>query len=158
MKTKIFTLILIGFITSFISAQTLVKPADFNMKDIASYLKTQNFVINTQTNDYLKITDDQNSSIFIDLAKDKKFLLFNVKILLKKDAKISQIESLLTKINDLDMIKAKYLPADNTVFFKYYFWIDGGFTKETLKDALVEFGLYQGDSYGLDKDKIFEYE
>ena len=45
MKARIFTFLMICFIANFFTAQTLVKPADFNIKDIASYLKTQNFVI-----------------------------------------------------------------------------------------------------------------
>ncbi len=158
MKARIFTFLMICFIANFFTAQTLVKPADFNIKDIASYLKTQNFVIDEIHDNYIKITDNQNSSIFIDISEDKKSLLFNVKILLKKEAKVSEIESLLGKINDLNMIKAKYLSEDNSVFFQYNFWIDKGFTKETLLDAIIEFGLYQGDSFALDKAKIFEYQ
>lgn len=158
MRAKIFTLIIIFVMANFAGAQTLVKPADFNLKEIASFLETKNYTIDEVGKNHLKITDQEKSSIFIDISEDKKSLIFNIKILLKKEATLSQIETLLRKVNDLDMIKAKYLPEDNSVFFRYNFWIDKGFTKETLLDAIIEFGLYLGDSFALDTGKLFEYQ
>ena len=158
MKTKFFFLLMICIFANFLSAQTLVKPADFKLTEIASYLKTSGYKILEQEESFIKISDKQNASMFIDLDSDKKYLLFNVKIMLRKDVKVSQIENLVAQINDLKMIKAKYLSADNTVFFQYYFWIKDGFTKETFNDAVLEFFLYQGDSFALDTDKIFVYQ
>ena len=58
MKARIFTFLMICFIANFFTAQTLVKPADFNIKDIASYLKTQNFVIDEIHDNILKTLED----------------------------------------------------------------------------------------------------
>lgn len=158
MKTKILTILMICIVANFLTAQTLVKPADFKLTEISSFLKTKGYKIIEQEETFIKIADKENASVFIDVDPDKKYLFFNVKIMLRKEVKVSQIEDLVRNINDLKMIKAKYLSADNTVFFQYYFWIKDGFTKETLEDAVMEFFLYQGDSYALDKDKIFIYQ
>lgn len=71
---------------------------------------------------------------------------------------LKKITVLLNEINDLNMIKAKFDKNNKSVLFQYFYWITNSFTEESFVDAVVEFYLYQGDSYGLDKDKIFDYE
>ncbi len=158
MKTKLLSLLLFCFFANFISAQTLIKTADFTMEKAATILKGKGYTIIEQTDSFIKIKNKENSALFIDIADDKKYLYFNTNIRLKTDANPEKITVLLNEINDLNMIKAKFDKNNKSVLFQYFYWITNSFTEESFVDAVVEFYLYQGDSYGLDKDKIFDYE
>lgn len=156
MKTKLITFLLICFFTNIIFAQKVIKSIDFKADNLATILKTKGYSIVEQEATFVKIAD-KDATLFIDIDPNNKFLHFNVKILLKKTATKSQVDQLLNQINSLDMISARYMGDDNSIYFQYYFWTVNGFTAETLEDAVMEFFLYQGDAYGLDKDKIFDY-
>lgn len=158
MKTRLFTVLLICFFVNFLSAQTLVKPAEIKMSLIADYLKGRGYTISEQKDTYIKIENKEKAILFMDLDTAKKYINMNVNILVKKDADKTQINNLLFDINNLPMVKADYLPNQNSISFQYFFWITNGFTLETLEDAVAEFFLYQGDAYNLDKEKIFSYK
>jgi len=158
MKTKLFTTLLICFFVNLFTAQTLVKPADIKMSSIAEFLKGKGYTILEQKDTFIKIENKNKAVLFMDIDEGKKYINLNVNILVKKDANREKIDHLLLDINNLAMIKADYLPSQNSVGFQYFFWITNGFTYETLEDAIIEFFLYQGDAYGLDKDKIFDYQ
>lgn len=158
MKTKLMTLLLICFFANFITAQTLIKTADFTMEKAATILKNKGYTIVEQTETFLKIKNKENSVLFIDIDDNRKYLYFNTNILLKKTASDEKIQALLLQINDLNMIKAKFSEKQKSVLFQYFYWIDNSFTEESFVDAVLEFYLYQGDSYGLDKEKLFDYE
>jgi hypothetical protein len=159
MKTKLITTLLICFFVNLFTAQTLVKPADIKMSSIADFLKKKGYTILDQKDTYLKIQDKEKVVLYLDIDEQgKKYIDMNVNILLKKDISKDKIKALLAQINDLAMIKADYMEDQNSIKFQYFFWITNGFTYETLEDAITEFFLYQGDSYQLDKEKIFSYE
>ncbi len=158
MKTKLITVLLICFFANLLTAQTMVKTADFTMAKAASILKNKGYTVMEQTDTYVKIKNKENSVLFIDLDENKKYLYFNTNILLKKTASEEKIPGLLDEINDLNMIKAKFDKKNKSVLFQYFYWITDSFTEESFADAVLEFYLYQGDSYALDKDKIFEYQ
>ncbi|MDH6251538.1 hypothetical protein M2347_001265 [Chryseobacterium sp. H1D6B] len=158
MKAKLLTTLLICFFANLLTAQTLVKPADFSFSAAAEVLKSKGYTILEKEETYIKIADKSKATLFIDIDKDKKYLLFNINILLNKNAAKDKIDTLITEINHLGMIKSAHLADKNAISFQYYFWITGGFTNETLEDAVMEFFLYQGDAYGLDKDKVINYE
>lgn len=158
MKIKLLSLLLFCFLANFISAQTLIKTADFTMEKAATILEGKGYTIVEQTDSFVKIKNKENSVLFIDIDDDKKYLYFNTNILLEKTASRAKIEALLLQINDLNMIKAKFSEKQNSVLFQYFFWITNSFTAESFLDAVAEFYLYQGDSYGLDKEKIIDYE
>lgn len=157
MKTKLLTFLLICFFANIITAQKLVKPVDLKVTNLATFLKSKGYIVLEQDETYLKISDAENNQLYIDVDPLKKFIHLNIKISLKEKTKRDKIDKLLTEIKDLDMISARYIESDNSVFFQYFFWMSNGFTYETLEDAIMEFFLYQGDSYNLDEDKIFEY-
>ncbi|MDQ0592158.1 hypothetical protein QFZ37_000527 [Chryseobacterium ginsenosidimutans] len=158
MKTKLITAFLICFFANIFIAQTLVRPSEFKLSSTAAFLKTKGFDILEQTDTFIKIGNKEKATLYIDLASEKKFLLLNMNILLRKDITKEEIDSLINEINSLDMIKANYLANQHAISFKYYFWMVNGFTYESLEDAVNEFFLYQGDAYALDKEKIFNYQ
>ena len=158
MKTKLMTVLLICFFANFITAQTMIKTADFNMDKAATILKNKGYTIEEKTDTFVKIKNKEKSTLFIDIDDAKKYLYFNTNIRLKKDANPEKITLLMNEINDLNMIKAKFDEKNKSVLFQYFYWITDSFTEESFADAVLEFYLYQGDSYGLDKDKIFDYE
>jgi hypothetical protein len=135
-----------------------VKPADFKMSTTATLLKSKGYDVLEQTETYLKLANKNKSVLFVDVDAAKKYLLFNVNISLNEEASKDKIDNLLAEINKLGMVKAEYIDTQHSIGFRYYFWITGGFTNETLEDAVTEFYLYQGDAYGLDKDKIISYQ
>lgn len=157
MKTKLLTAFLICFFANLLIAQTLVKPENIKMSSIATLLKSKGYEIAEQDEKFIKLLNQNKSVLYMDLDKDKKYILFNINISLKDGASKSSIDDLINEINTLNMIKAHYLESQNSLAFRYYFWIAGGYTNETLQDAVAEFFLYQGDAYGLDKDKIISY-
>ena len=158
MKTKLLTAFLICLFANLFTAQTLVKPAEFKLSSTAALLKTKGYDVLEQTETYLKLANKSKSILFMDVDTAKKYILFNVNISLIEEAGVDKIENLLAEINKLGMVKAEYIDAQNSIGFRYYFWMAGGFTNETLEDAVAEFYLYQGDAYGLDKDQIISYQ
>lgn len=157
MKTRLLTFLLICLVANLYRSQT-IKTENFTISKIADVLKSAGYEVLEKDPSYLKIKNKENSTLFIDLDEDKKFLLLNTKILLKPGTTKQKINYLLDEANNLNMIKLKYIEADNSVFFQYFYWIAGSFTVESFKDAVSEFYLYQGDTYNLDQDKIFSYE
>ncbi|MDQ1098276.1 MULTISPECIES: hypothetical protein [Chryseobacterium] len=158
MKTRLFTVLLICFFANFLSAQTLVKPAEIKTSLIADYLRGKGYTIVEQQETYVKIANKEKAVLFMDIDSQKKYINMNVNVLLKEGADKDKIDNLLLGINSLAMVKAGYLPNQNSISFQYFFWITNGFTLETLEDAVAEFFLYQGDAYSLDKEKIFSYK
>jgi hypothetical protein len=158
MKTKLFTVFLVCFLANLYQSQTLIKTADFKMEKAAAILRAKEYTIEEQDETYIKIKNKENSVLFIDIDENKKYLYFNTNILMKENVSKEKIEKLLLEINDLNMIKAKYNEKQNSILFQYFYWITDSFTSESFEDAVKEFYLYQGDSYGLDKDKLFSYE
>ena len=158
MKKLIFTLFIFCLFAGNLSAQTLVMPKDLKIAKLADILTKKGYKILEKDETYLKLIDDQNASLFIDISDDKKSLLFNINILLKKDVSKANIDKLVDKINNLAMIKGTYNKDKDAIFFQYNFWISNGFTYESLEDAILEFFLYQGDAYGLDEDKIISFQ
>ena len=157
MKTKLLSVFFICIFLNVFTAQTLIKTADFNMDQAAKILKNKGYTIVEKTDNFIKIKNKEESVLFIDLDEKKKYLYFNTNILLKKSASIEKIEALMLEINDLNMIKVKFSEKQKSVIFQYFYWITDSFTEESFVDAVLEFYLYQGDSYGLDKEKLFEY-
>jgi hypothetical protein len=158
MRAKLLTVLLIAFFVSSFTAQTLVKPADFKISAVGNFLKSKGYEILEQDEAYIKIANKDKATLFLDVDTGKKFINLNVNILIKKGISKDKIDHLINAINQLAMIKAEYMESQNSINFKYYFWMTNGFTNETLEDAVMEFFLYQGDAYGLDKDKLFDYQ
>lgn len=156
MKTKFLTFLLICFFANLITAQKVIKPADLKVANIANFLKTKGYTILEQDETYVKIVDSDNNHLYLDIDPSNKFIAMSIKISLKENVKKTKVDALIAQINDLDMISAKHMD-DNSVYFKYDFWMTHGFTLETLEDAIMEFFLYQGDSYALDEEKLFDY-
>lgn len=158
MRAKLLTVLLIAFFVSSFTAQTLVKLADFKISAVGNFLKSKGYEILEQDEAYIKIANKDKATLFLDVDTGKKFINLNVNILIKKGISKDKIDHLINAINQLAMIKAEYMESQNSINFKYYFWMTNGFTNETLEDAVMEFFLYQGDAYGLDKDKLFDYQ
>ena len=158
MKTKLFTVFLVCFFANLYTSQTIIQTADLKITKIATILKDKGYDIVEQSETYLKIKNNEGSMVFIDLDPAKKYLYFNIKVLLKKDTPKAKIDQLVHDINDLNMIKVKYIAEDNSIFFQYFYWITNSFTLESFEDAIVEFFLYQGDTFNIDKEKIFNYD
>ena len=156
MKTKFLTFLLICFFANLITAQKVIKPADLKAENIANFLKTKGYTILEQDETYVKIVDSDKNHLYLDIDPSNKFIAMSIKISLKENVKKTKVDALIAQINDLDMISAKHMD-DNSVYFKYDFWMTHGFTLETLEDAIMEFFLYQGDSYALDEEKLFDY-
>lgn len=156
MKTKFLTFLLICFFANLITAQKVIKPEDLKVVNIANFLKTKGYTILEQDETYVKIVDSDNNHLYLDIDPSNKFIAMSIKISLKENVKKTKVDALIAQINDLDMISAKHMD-DNSVYFKYDFWMTHGFTLETLEDAIMEFFLYQGDSYALDEEKLFDY-
>ena len=156
MKTKFLTFLLICFFANLITAQKVIKPADLKAENIANFLKTKGYTILEQDETYVKIVDSDKNHLYLDIDPSNKFIAMSIKISLKENVKKAKVDALVAQINDLSMISAKHMD-DNSVYFKYDFWMTHGFTLETLEDSIMEFFLYQGDSYALDEEKLFDY-
>ena len=156
MKTKILAFLMICFFANLITAQKVIKPADLKVATLANFLKTKGYTILEQDETYVKIVDSDKNHLYLDIDPSNKFIAMSIKISLKENVKKTKVDALIAQINDLDMISAKHMD-DNSVYFNYDFWMTHGFTLETLEDAIMEFFLYQGDSYALDEEKLFDY-
>lgn len=156
MKNKFLAFLMICFFANMITAQKVIKPADLKVATITNFLKTKGYTILEQDETYVKIIDSNNNNLYLDIDPSNKFIALSIKISLKENVKKAKVDALVAQINDLSMLSAKHMD-DNSVYFKYDFWMTHGFTLETLEDAIMEFFLYQGDSYALDEEKLFDY-
>lgn len=156
MKNKFLAFLMICFFANMITAQKVIKPADLKVATIINFLKTKGYTILEQDETYVKIIDSNNNNLYLDIDPSNKFIALSIKISLKENVKKAKVDALVAQINDLSMLSAKHMD-DNSVYFKYDFWMTHGFTLETLEDAIMEFFLYQGDSYALDEEKLFDY-
>lgn len=154
MKTRFLILLLVVFFTNLLTAQTLVKPADFKFSDIASYLKGKGYTILEETPEYIELKTKNNADVFLDIDAKKQAIYYSTNILTTTTASRDKIQSYVEKANnDIPILKAVYVEEKKKVMFEYCFWIKYGFTYETFEHSLSEFALYVGDALGLDKEQ-----
>lgn len=154
MKTKFLILLMVGFFANLWTAQTLVKPADFKLSGITSYLKGKGYTIVEETPDYIEVTTKNNADVFLDVDVKKQVIYYSSNILVNTSASKDQIREYVEMVNDkMPMFNVVYVPEKDKVMFQYSFWIKHGFTYESLEDSVAEFGLYIGDALNLDKEQ-----
>ena len=158
MKNFIYSIIISIVSLHAVRAQTMLKAEQINTSIIADYIKKANYNVLEVTPKFIKISNSTNSVLYLDMdSVNHKYLFFNVAIAVKNNMNRDSIDQLVYDINSLNMIKCEYYPSDNSIEFKYYYWITNGLCIETLTDAINEFFLYQGDAYNMDKQKILNY-
>lgn len=154
MKTNFLTLLLVGFFANFWTAQTLVKPADFKLSGITSYLKGKGYTILEETPEYIEVKTKNNADVFLDVDVNKQVIYYSSNILVNTSASKDKIREYIEMVNDkMPMFSVVYVPEKQKAMFQYSFWIKYGFTYESFEDSLSEFGLYVGDALDLDKEQ-----
>jgi hypothetical protein len=154
MKTRFLILLMVGFFANLWTAQTLVKPADFKLSAIASYLKGKGYTILEESPEYIEVKTKNNTDVFLDLDVKKQVIYYSTNILVNTSASKEKIRIYLEKINDvMPIFKAVYVEEKKKVMFEYSFWIKHGFTYESFEDSVSEFGLYIGKALDLDKEQ-----
>lgn len=157
MKTKLLTILTICLFASFLSAQTLVKPEDFKLTALRTYLKEKGYSIMEETADYIEFQAPNKTYFYIDGATTRNFLLLNSHLDIKDKTSQDKIKKLVDEINLEPIVKANYIEEKNKIIIEYYFFISHGFTYETLDRAIGVF-CYNVDHImtSLDKEKILK--
>ncbi|GAB0155881.1 hypothetical protein CHRYSEOSP005_11430 [Chryseobacterium sp. Alg-005] len=154
MKTKFLILLMIGFFANLWTAQTLVKPADFKLSGVTSYLKGKGYTIVEENPEYLEVTTKNNADVFLDVDAKNQVIYYSSNILVNTSASKDKIREYIEMVNNkMPMFNVVYVEEKQKAMFQYTFWIKYGFTYESLEDSLSEFGLYVGDALDLDKEQ-----
>lgn len=154
MKTRFLILLMIGFFAHLWNAQTLVKPADFKLSGVASYLKSKGYTIVEETPEYIEVKTKNNADVFLDVDVKKQVIYYSTNILVNTSASKDKIREYIEMVNDrIPLFSVVYVEEKQKAMFQYSFWIKYGFTYESLEDSLSEFGLYVGDALDLDKEQ-----
>lgn len=145
---------------AFLSAQSIVKSADFSTKVLETICKSAGIqVLETEAN-YIKVKLPDSLldlPCYLDLSQEKDYILINKQMPLIADAPITKIKDLVVNINtNTNFVKAGYDSSKSQIDFRYYFWIKDGFTEKSLISALAMFKLTFMYGVSLDTENLLK--
>ncbi|MGK4567109.1 hypothetical protein [Flavobacterium sp. 3HN19-14] len=84
--------------------------------------------------DYIKTKDIFD--FYVDIDKQNRFVSFSGSFLLVDGVSKQKALELVDKFNDeIIMVKSYYNETSNSISVYYYFWTEGGFTKQSMLKA-----------------------
>ncbi len=171
MKTKLLLVVLFVLTLSGIKAQNpgdaktdgkspnVVFANDFLYVTLEKILKSSGIeVLDTQPA-FLRIYLGKEPKIttYIDIDGDKQYLIFNGSNSLKEGTTPTQAKELVSDINtQTNFIKAGYIQEKNKIEFRYYFWINDGFTEKSLINALEMYRITYTYAFSVDKNDLLK--
>ena len=89
--------------------------------------------------------------MYLDIDEKNEYIIFNNNYSLSDKATPAKALELVNKINsEVVFISTRYHEKENTIEYRYYFWIKDGFSDQSLISAL---DIYKDAfSFSLDKD------
>lgn len=115
-------------------AQTVVKPEEVTPAFLKETFENAAISITEVKDTYIKVKDVFD--IYLDIDPSKRFVSFSGSYPLVEGTSAAKAMELMNKLNtDVIMVKSYYYPTSNTISCYYYFWIEGGFTKQNMLKA-----------------------
>ena len=105
--------------------------------------------------DYIKTKDVFD--FYIDIDPAKRFVSFSGNFLLVEGTPLPKILELMNRFNtEIIMVKSYYNASANSISVYYYFWTEGGFTKQSLLKSYKMMRLAVNLMLEKDTDKIMK--
>lgn len=128
--TKIVCMILLCCVSS-LQAQSVAKPEEVNSQFLKETFENAAISVLEVKDTYIKVKDIFD--FYIDIDPTKRFVTFSGSYPLVEGTNPAKALELMNKLNtDVIMVKTYYFPTSNTISCYYYFWIEGGFTKQNM--------------------------
>ena len=130
---KILMLLLV-FCATIVNAQTIVKSEEVTPAFLKETMENAAITVIETKDTYVKVKDVFD--IYLDIDPSKRFISFSGSYPLVDGTSSAKALELMNKLNtDVIMVKSYYYPSSNTISCYYYFWIEGGFTKQNFLKA-----------------------
>jgi len=142
MKTKLFLLMLLLLSFPTLRAQKVLFGTDCTTAGLGNIMTKAGIKVIVSEPDYIQIVLDSTLKIkpFIDLDTENQWLVINLANVLKDGVSAADAKELASAINEqTNLIRASYEGKENSIDFRYYFVIKGGFTEAALLSALEFF-------------------
>lgn len=148
-KIKLFfaLITLLSFVN--LNAQNLIKAAEVTPAYLKIICATNGITVSEMKDNFIKINN--GIDMYLDIDEKNEYIIFNNNYSLSDKATHAKALELVNKINsEVVFISARYHQKENTIEYRYYFWIKDGFSDQSLISAL---DIYkEAFSFSLDKD------
>ena len=148
-KIKLFfaLITLLSFVN--LNAQNLIKAAEVTPAYLKIICATNGITVSEMKDNFIKINNVID--MYLDIDKKKEYIILNNNYSLSDKATPAKALELVNKINsEVVFISARYHQKENTIEYRYYFWIKDGFSDQSLISAL---DIYkEAFSFSLNKD------
>lgn len=148
-KIKLFfaLITLLSFVN--LNAQNLIKVSEVTPAYLKIICATNGITVSEMKDNFIKINN--GIDMYLDIDEKNEYIIFNNNYSLSDKATPAKALELVNKINsEVVFISARYHQKENTIEYRYYFWIKDGFSDQSLISAL---DIYkEAFSFSLDKD------
>ena len=148
-KIKLFfaLIILLSFVN--LNAQNLIKASEVTPAYLKILCATNGITVSEIKDNFIKINN--GIDMYLDIDDKNGYIIFNNNYSLSDKATPAKALELVNKINsEVVFISTRYHEKENTIEYRYYFWIKDGFSDQSLISAL---NIYKDVfSFSLDKD------
>lgn len=148
-KIKLFfaLITLLSFVN--LNAQQLIKVSEVTPAYLKILCATNGITVSEIKDNFIKINN--GIDMYLDIDDKNGYIIFNNNYSLSDKATPAKALELVNKINsEVVFISARYHQKENTIEYRYYFWIKDGFSDQSLISAL---DIYKDAfSFSLDKD------
>lgn len=115
-------------------SQTITKPEELTTQYLKDSFENALITITEVKDTYIKVKDVFD--YYVDIDPGKRFISFSASYPLVDGTAAPKAYELMNKLNtDIILIKSYYTPSTNTITCYYYFWTEGGFTRQNLLKA-----------------------
>lgn len=148
-KIKLFfaLITLLSFVN--LNAQQLIKASEVTPAYLKILSATNGITVSEIKDNFIKINN--GIDMYLDIDDKNGYIIFNNNYSLSDKATPAKALELVNKINsEVVFISTRYHEKENTIEYRYYFWIKDGFSDQSLISAL---NIYKDAfSFSLDKD------
>ncbi len=152
-RTFLITLLLFtGFVSN---AQRMIKAEEVTPDMLKNICEDAAIKVLEAQNSYVKIKE--TFSIYLDIDSAGRYVLINSTYNLVDGAKPEEALALINKLNrEVILIQCYYNESKNTINYKHYFWIEGGFSNRSLVSAVRMFSSALSLSLQKDTAKLIK--
>lgn len=114
-----------------INAQTVYKADDLSGNFLKKTFEDASITVLETKTDYIKTQDVFD--FYVDIDDKKRFVSFSGTFLLADGTSKEKALELVNLFNtEIIVVKSYYTQSKNVISVDYYFWTEGGFTKESM--------------------------
>lgn len=140
------------FLSNKIAAQQLIKASEVTPAYLKILCATNGITVSEIKDNFIKINNGVD--LYLDIDSQNEYIILNNNYSLSDKSTSAKALELVNKINsEVVFISARYHEKENTIEYRYYFWIKDGFTDQSLMSAL---SMYKDAfTFSLGKDTEF---